>query len=189
VLDHPVTPIAGHSFVGNVFAVDERSASGQQRGWGFRVTVMTLACFYSGRTRGRVFVATHAGGIVGLDAAGHVIKAGCGLRRDAMTANASDRSCGPCFTGCFEVAGEARVGVHGEVALGANRRVATDAAKIGTTVECSEVIGVTEEVGLMDVQRLPQSVHGVAAAAQACRVIDRGNWPVGLSVSDRGDQL
>ena len=51
------------------------------------------------------------------------------------------------------------------MAFGADSRVATGAAEIGATVERSQVIGVAEEVSLMDVQRLPQSIHGVAAAA------------------------
>lgn len=189
VFYHAVTPVACHPFFGNVFTVDEWSASGQKCGRGFGMTMMALACFHSRGTRGRVFVATHTGSIVRRDAASDVIEAARGLRRNTVTADTSNSGRGARFTGCLEVAGEARVRVHRKMTFGVDGGVATGALQLRTAGDRAQVFRVVEEVGLPDVQGLCQSLDGVAAAAEASCVVDLRNRPVRLGVSDRGNQL
>jgi hypothetical protein len=165
MFDDAMTPIAGYAFIGDVLAVDKGSASSQECGRSFGVTMMTLACLDSGGARRGVLVATQTDSVISCDASGDVVKAGCSLPGNAVAPNASDGGCRTSFTGCFEVTGETGVRVHVEMALGADSGMATGAAEIGATIERTQVIGMAEEISLANIQRLPQSFQRVAATA------------------------
>lgn len=144
-----MTPVACHTFIRDMLAVNGRAASGEERDRCFGMAVATLARFYVRRPCRDPFMATGAGFIAGRDGSSGVIKAATfSAAWNTVAADTSNSGSGTRFAGCLEVAGEARVRIYGKMALSVDGGVATGAPQLRTTRDRAQVLRMVEPVSL-----------------------------------------